>query len=300
VRYLKRKDKSHILEKAKQNFEKFEATSGLLKTPISELITNLHHSRALKIQQDSDIPLPSPTKATAPNAVKKQLLTLKHMPKNFTEVLGDEEMNRNALLWLKSWDDIVFPEKKGCKPDRIRKKNKVLLGNEIEKPAETSGSFFGGSNNGNHSGNFIKQGGDWKKDGGGDYAKKWEGSKYGGGRESRYGKKGGGSTFGNFGNVLGTGLGTAAPAGGRPPYKRINPNTAWGQKNLFNELNIDVDTDKSTLNNKLALFAGPAGVGKTTLARIIAKHCGYNAIGNFFSGKPKKSMLLTSAPRTAS
>jgi hypothetical protein len=48
------------------------------------------------------------------------------MPKNFTEVLGDEEMNRNALLWLKSWDDIVFPEKKGLKQDKIRKKNKVL------------------------------------------------------------------------------------------------------------------------------------------------------------------------------
>jgi hypothetical protein len=163
---------------------------------------------------------------------------------------------------------------------------------------EVTGSFFGGSNNGNHSGNFIKQDGGWKKEGSGDYAKKWEGGgKYGGGRESRYGKKGGGSTFGNFGNVLGTG--TTAPIGGRPQYKRINTNTAWGQKNLFNELNIDVDTDKSTLNNKLALFAGPAGVGKTTLARIIAKHCGYNAIGNFFlPPKSKKSMLLTSAPRT--
>lgn len=65
-------------------------------------------------------------------------------------------------------------------------------------------------------------------------------------------------------------------------------------------MNIDVDTDKSTLNNKLALFAGPAGVGKTTLARIIAKHCGYNAIGIFFlPPKPKKSMLLMSAQRTA-
>lgn len=35
----------------------------------------------------------------------------KYTSSRFFDLLTDEALNRNVLTWLKSWDDIVFPEK---------------------------------------------------------------------------------------------------------------------------------------------------------------------------------------------
>ncbi len=35
----------------------------------------------------------------------------KYAPRRFSELLTDERVNREILMWLKSWDKIVFPEK---------------------------------------------------------------------------------------------------------------------------------------------------------------------------------------------
>jgi len=39
----------------------------------------------------------------------------KYTPRSFLELLGDEEINREVLKWLKCWDRCVFGETKGTR-----------------------------------------------------------------------------------------------------------------------------------------------------------------------------------------
>ncbi|QHO12089.1 3-ketoacyl-CoA thiolase 1, peroxisomal [Arachis hypogaea] len=40
--------------------------------------------------------------------LQEQLWVDKYAPKSFTELLSDEQTNREVLLWLKQWDSAVF------------------------------------------------------------------------------------------------------------------------------------------------------------------------------------------------
>ncbi len=43
------------------------------------------------------------------NQNQKLLWTDRYMPKNFFELLSDDQTNKEVLTWLKAWDPIVFP-----------------------------------------------------------------------------------------------------------------------------------------------------------------------------------------------
>ncbi|KAG5440327.1 hypothetical protein PCANB_001897 [Pneumocystis canis] len=43
-----------------------------------------------------------------PQPIESQLWTEKHAPKKFTDLLGDERINREVLRWIKHWDFCVF------------------------------------------------------------------------------------------------------------------------------------------------------------------------------------------------
>ena len=67
-------------------------------------------------------------------------------------------------------------------------------------------------------------------------------------------------------------------------YRKYRPNTF---DNVFGQKYIKKSIINSLNENKLAhayLFCGPRGVGKTTIARIIAK--GVNCLKNGISSKP--------------
>ena len=42
----------------------------------------------------------------------------KYAPRSFLELLGDEEINREVVRWLKCWDRCVFGDRAGAAPSR--------------------------------------------------------------------------------------------------------------------------------------------------------------------------------------
>ncbi|MQL77015.1 hypothetical protein Taro_009412 [Colocasia esculenta] len=84
------------------------ARSGLLTEPINVLIERVEREALTKALQESTTSPADPLHAT--NPVCEQLWVEKYAPKSFTELLSDEQTNREVLLWLKQWDSCVF----GC------------------------------------------------------------------------------------------------------------------------------------------------------------------------------------------
>ncbi|CAN1790029.1 Chromosome transmission fidelity protein 18 homolog [Linum perenne] len=84
-------------------------SGGLLAEPINVLFEKaeqLAFNKALKasaeVQADGDTVLPQA------GLVSEKLWVDKYAPKSFTELLSDEQTNREVLLWLKQWDSSVF------------------------------------------------------------------------------------------------------------------------------------------------------------------------------------------------
>uniref|UniRef100_A0A4W3JWE1 Chromosome transmission fidelity protein 18 homolog n=1 Tax=Callorhinchus milii TaxID=7868 RepID=A0A4W3JWE1_CALMI len=69
----------------------------------------------------------------------------------------------------------------------------------------------------------------------------------------------------------------------RPPFKASDaesqPQSKWKSKTQLTEEILDSELDSHKRpKHKVALLCGPPGLGKTTLAHVIAKHAGYNVV----------------------
>ncbi|KAA3455738.1 chromosome transmission fidelity protein 18-like protein [Gossypium australe] len=84
-----------------------ERSKGLLPEPVNVLLQRVEQqafAKALEASSEhqNDITIPKTT------IVHEQLWVEKYAPSSFTELLSDEQTNREVLLWLKQWDSCVF------------------------------------------------------------------------------------------------------------------------------------------------------------------------------------------------
>ncbi|KAL4312022.1 hypothetical protein GQ457_01G023010 [Hibiscus cannabinus] len=84
-----------------------DRSNGLIPEPVNVLLQRVDQeafAKALEASSEcqNDIILPETT------VVHKQLWVDKYAPSSFTELLSDEQTNREVLLWLKQWDSCVF------------------------------------------------------------------------------------------------------------------------------------------------------------------------------------------------
>ncbi len=131
--------------------------------------------------------------AAAAAMATSSLWVEKYAPKSFLDLLSDEQINRDVVRWLKTWDTCVF----GAKEDNAAA--------AAAKKAAAKKSF-----------NNYKSGAGNHRDGGGAAA-------------------------------AAAMLAENSDPHGRPEYKAI-------------------------------LLCGPPGLGKTTLAHVVARHCGYRSV----------------------
>ncbi|CAM8905551.1 unnamed protein product [Rhodiola kirilowii] len=91
--------------------QKFDAptrcSGGLNLEPISALMQKVEQEAFLKTlkassESQNEESVPEPASAT------EQLWVDKYAPISFTDLLSDEQTNREVLLWLKQWDSCVF------------------------------------------------------------------------------------------------------------------------------------------------------------------------------------------------
>lgn len=80
---------------------------GLTSEPINIMLQKVEQETFTKALQDSAEVQRDVILAKIP-ATKEQLWVDKYAPQSFTELLSDEQTNREVLLWLKQWDSCVF------------------------------------------------------------------------------------------------------------------------------------------------------------------------------------------------
>ncbi|XP_022722750.1 chromosome transmission fidelity protein 18 homolog [Durio zibethinus] len=84
-----------------------ERSNGLIFEPVNVLLQRVEQQAFAKALQASSEHLSDITLPDTP-MVHEQLWVDKYAPSSFTELLSDEQTNREVLLWLKQWDSCVF------------------------------------------------------------------------------------------------------------------------------------------------------------------------------------------------
>ncbi|KAG7653069.1 AAA+ ATPase domain [Arabidopsis suecica] len=197
VKKLDVKDKSH----------------GLIKDPISVLLQQSEKEAFNKVLQASSEDQNETNSAEA-SVMHEKLWVDKYSPSSFTELLSDEQTNREVLLWLKQWDASVFGSEIRSTTEEVLS---ALKRHSTSSHHQKSDSAF----------TRKKQFNRWSKE-----------------------------SFGYPKNADVSNTNTA------------DNNDLWNKKSKLT----------GPPEQKILLLCGAPGLGKTTLAHIAAKHCGYRVV----------------------
>ncbi|KAL5990448.1 hypothetical protein ACLOJK_011350 [Asimina triloba] len=197
------------------NFTKVRGLCGLISEPINVLMERVDQEAFKKVLESSNHSIDDSIHPTAP-VISEQLWVDKYSPSSFTELLSDEQTNREVLLWLKQWDSYVFGSQiRATADDVLSALRRHSLLSQQQKFSESRRPF----------------------------------------------NKNRGAPFGNQISKQPNGL------------SQVDANA-----NSISELwNKNIITSNS-LEHKVLLLCGPPGLGKTTLAHVAAKHCGYRVV----------------------
>lgn len=201
------------MEERPQRLHVAGQSGGLILEPVDVLLQRLEQeafTRALQAssRSQSDVILPETP------VVHERLWVDKYAPNSFTELLSDEQTNREVLLWLKQWDSCVFGSEIRSTSDEVL--SALKRHSSINQHHKLSDSKFPRNNRGS----------------------RWNNEKF---------KHFNGMNHENNDS------------------KRVqelpNKSRSTGQP-----------------EQKILLLCGPPGLGKTTLAHVAAKHCGYRVV----------------------
>lgn len=100
--------KIFAMERGKVNLAKtVQLSTSLLATSVHDLEAKLHQELTLESpvqNQEMEVDL-------CGDVIRKELWVDKYASQRYFDLLTDDFTNRKVMTWLKSWDEIIFPDR---------------------------------------------------------------------------------------------------------------------------------------------------------------------------------------------